>query len=550
MKKQEGVIPSDCPRAQYGINMVDLMMWLVIAALLLAAAIQSIGYYQKSAYVYQMNAAVEVAAGKVTALAATDGTVITDEIIDRVISEENTATPNDQITLYAGSLASYASGVGAASEYGFARTAVTTATSSQSQYIKATHDGLTDRESSYFFQATASYKAGVNVVNSGVLETPVAPEQAPTPTATETTAAPTPTPTATETTPVATPTPTPTPTETTPPVFPKYPEWTQATGAGIGTNVWYGVAISSNGMRMAVAPSIDAGVGNNGGHIRTSADGGVTWTEQTGSPYANWRSVASSPDGSMLVAGRFGGTMHISRDYGVTWTAATGAGSGNWYAINIIGDGKDIFAASYTGNLQISHDYGVTWTKLTNGIPGTVGTTPAPGTGHWYAIGSDQSGRKLIAGKYGGYSYISNDYGVTWTENTAAGIKNWTRFGVSADGSKVVATNLYNAGSPTTTGRVVTSDNFGASWTEQAGAGVANWSGVAMSADGTKIIAGQVGNANSTGLVRISVDSGVTWSTQEGVTSGTYYNVGMTPDGSRMIAGNAVPQQLFTGVIK
>jgi Tfp pilus assembly protein PilE len=33
--------------------MVDLMMWLVIAALLLAAALQGIGYYQQAAWTYQ-----------------------------------------------------------------------------------------------------------------------------------------------------------------------------------------------------------------------------------------------------------------------------------------------------------------------------------------------------------------------------------------------------------------------------------------------------------------------------------------------------------------
>lgn len=38
---------------QSGINMVDLMMWLVIAALILSAAIQGIGYYQQAAYAYQ-----------------------------------------------------------------------------------------------------------------------------------------------------------------------------------------------------------------------------------------------------------------------------------------------------------------------------------------------------------------------------------------------------------------------------------------------------------------------------------------------------------------
>ena len=39
--------------AQLGINMVDLMMWLVIAALLLAAALQGIGYYQQAAWTFQ-----------------------------------------------------------------------------------------------------------------------------------------------------------------------------------------------------------------------------------------------------------------------------------------------------------------------------------------------------------------------------------------------------------------------------------------------------------------------------------------------------------------
>jgi len=43
---------------QFGINMVDLMMWLVIAALLLAAALQGIGYYQQAAWTYQAKADV------------------------------------------------------------------------------------------------------------------------------------------------------------------------------------------------------------------------------------------------------------------------------------------------------------------------------------------------------------------------------------------------------------------------------------------------------------------------------------------------------------
>lgn len=39
--------------------MVDLMMWLVIAALLLAAALQGIGFYQRAAWSYQLKTDTE-----------------------------------------------------------------------------------------------------------------------------------------------------------------------------------------------------------------------------------------------------------------------------------------------------------------------------------------------------------------------------------------------------------------------------------------------------------------------------------------------------------
>jgi hypothetical protein len=56
-----------------GINMVDLMMWLVIAALLLAAALQGIGYYQKAAYFYDMQTEVDGVAANAHAAASMNG---------------------------------------------------------------------------------------------------------------------------------------------------------------------------------------------------------------------------------------------------------------------------------------------------------------------------------------------------------------------------------------------------------------------------------------------------------------------------------------------
>jgi surface protein len=71
---------------QSGINMVDLMMWLVIAALLLAAAIQGIGYYQKNAMLYSMkNDALHAAEAVMARVSSVDG-----EITDTVVSEATT----------------------------------------------------------------------------------------------------------------------------------------------------------------------------------------------------------------------------------------------------------------------------------------------------------------------------------------------------------------------------------------------------------------------------------------------------------------------------
>jgi hypothetical protein len=487
---------------EVGINMVDLMMWLVIAALLLAAAIQGIGYYQKAAYIYQMKAAVEVAAGKITATAAIDGTSITKEIIDRVVAEENTATPNDQITITAGSIESYASSATGGESYGFERTSTATATTGgRSQYIKATHDAVDDREIAYFFQAAASYTAGVNVVDYGLLVSTEVAEQPPAGGGT-----------------------------VTPPDFTKDPVWTQQ--SGIGTNVWYGVTLSDDGQKMAVAPSMDPGVGNNGGRIRTSTDGGLNWTEQMGSPYADYRSIVSSSDGNFLLAGTYRGYMYKSVDSGVTWTEITAPGTGEWYTITFANDGKDIFAASHYGKPWISHDFGTTWTPV-----------DSLGTGRWYGVAQAQGGKILVAAKYRGYTYTSTDHGVTWKENTAAGTNLWSSLAISEDGSNLVISNLN---SDPNTGKLYSSPDLGATLIEETGAGSANWRQVAMSTDGTKILVGQI----DTGSIVFSTDAGATWKVQTGAPKGFYYRLDITADGSKMIAGNSIPQTLVTGVVK
>ncbi len=65
------------------------------------------------------------------------------------------------------------------------------------------------------------------------------------------------------------------------------------------------------------------------GYIHTSADSGAIWTE-TGTPQW-WMSVASSADGTKLVAAAHDGYLYESADSGATW-AQTGT-SQSWMSV-------------------------------------------------------------------------------------------------------------------------------------------------------------------------------------------------------------------------
>jgi prepilin-type N-terminal cleavage/methylation domain-containing protein len=105
------------------------------------------------------------------------------------------------------------------------------------------------------------------------------------------------------------------------------------------SNWWNDIAMSNNGSK-AVAV-----VGGTGGNIYTSSDSGATWTLQAGAPAASWNAVASSSDGTKLVAAQYNnGYIYTSTDSGVTWTAQTAAGGRNWAKVAMSADGSKIYA--------------------------------------------------------------------------------------------------------------------------------------------------------------------------------------------------------------
>ena len=73
----------------------------------------------------------------------------------------------------------------------------------------------------------------------------------------------------------------------------------------------------------------------------------------------------------------------------------------------------------------------------------------------------------------------------TWTNQTAAGSRNWYAITSSSDGTKLAAA----VGGPFGSGDIYTSTDSGAHWTDQTLAGSRNWYAITSSSDGTKLAA-------------------------------------------------------------
>jgi len=262
----------------------------------------------------------------------------------------------------------------------------------------------------------------------------------------------------------------------------------------LGQN-WSSVASSSDGSKLVAAAD----------YIYTSTNYGMTWVQQTNAGSGWWNSVASSSDGSKLVAAA--DYIYTSTNYGVTWVQQTNAGSRGWFCVASSSDGSKLVAAG--DYIYTSSNYGVTWTQQTNAgglvasssdgsklvaaadyiyTSSNYGVTwvqqTNAGSGWWNSVASSSDGSKLVAGTYGDYIYTSSNYGVTWVQQTNAGSRNWSSVASSSDGSKLVAVAGVDY--------IYTSTNCGVTWMQQTSAGSQYWSSVASNSDGSKVLAAAV----------------------------------------------------------
>jgi hypothetical protein len=227
---------------------------------------------------------------------------------------------------------------------------------------------------------------------------------------------------------------------------------------------------------------------------------------------------------AFLIITMFAGVQFLSAQ---TWTQTT-ASSNDWQCLASSADGTRLVAGANPGPLYLSTNSGATW------IPTLVSNE------YWFSVASSADGTKWVAvapGNPGGYPggiYLSTDGGCTWVSNSLSSLNMyWGSAALSADGNTLVVVAPY-ASNGYSSGAIFASTDSGTTWVSNSLDFVTS---AAVSADGTKMAA--VGSA-----VWLSTNSGVTWTLDA-----TAPAIGSWDSPSQCIAASADGNQLVLCVL-
>ena len=274
--------------------------------------------------------------------------------------------------------------------------------------------------------------------------------------------------------------------------------WTQANVPT--TNLWTGIASSADGTKLIAVAANDSAV-------YTSTNSGASWISNNVPDDAGaWSAVASSANGTKLAAAQNYGGIYTSTNSGVTWQL-TSAPNSQWHSIASSADGSKVAAINYW--IYTSTNFRATWTQ-----------TSAPGGG-WISVASSADGNCLVAAPFSGSIYTSTNSGATWIETSSPANNFWRSVVSSADGTKLAALSADF---------IYCSTNSGATWIVRTNV-TSNGYSIISSADGNKLAA-----AIHT-RIYTSINSGITWQQQNSaplINNG--YSIVSSADGYKLVA--------------
>jgi photosystem II stability/assembly factor-like uncharacterized protein len=150
--------------------------------------------------------------------------------------------------------------------------------------------------------------------------------------------------------------------------------WVEHTSAGIKT--WGKLASSVNGSILLATDAVSSNipsVSTNTGYLYVSTDGGNNWSQKTDAGNRLWSSLSVSSDGTKMIASVENGNIYISSDTGSNWAPDSSAGSRSWNSIATSSDNSKIVTALTDSNVYTSDDSGSSW-EYRGAIGGTTGT--------------------------------------------------------------------------------------------------------------------------------------------------------------------------------
>ena len=226
-----------------------------------------------------------------------------------------------------------------------------------------------------------------------------------------------------------------------------------------------------------------------------------------------------------LSGGYSEGTLFRSTNYGANWELV--GQLGYWYKVATSDNGSHMLAVEYYGRAYKSSDYGATWTAINNfpypdnnpyGLPvlQTLNFRGAAlsGDGQYQVISTSQTfyGRSIVGDtkidSYYTTIFVSSDFGATWIvrRNDTAGTYN--AVAISASGQTVLAATGTQF---VVQGSILRSNNYGVNWGDTIDSvAVGQLVDVSILADGSQAVAARFSNDYEPFLMR-SLDGGVTW---------------------------------------
>jgi hypothetical protein len=228
---------------------------------------------------------------------------------------------------------------------------------------------------------------------------------------------------------------------------------------GIGPMTQNLIVAADSTLQYVVAIGVGP-IGATAVQIYRSTDFGNTFSVLSNSPSCIWGAITSDSTGQHIVAGTgsFTNPSYYSLDYGNSWTQVTGIES-NYNVVQLASsaNGQYVVASAGDNDLQdtyVSSDYGATFTKNTRFTTGNnygIGTFAMDSTGQYVII-------TILRGDSPGV-YRSTNYGVSWS------ILNLLNSAYTKTASD--STGQYLSVVDTTNTSLYLSEDYGSTWVLQ-----------------------------------------------------------------------------------